>query len=482
MASWDHEFAVDFVNEGHFYFVDPGPLHAPIQGFSLRRDQALNLILETKAVKNATSTAAKHPSGTVRQATETASLENVAKMKVMFSGVMPYQTRSTNDYKTGESEVVEEAKINAVEAVVRSELEPANTIDWLENFPEKFFFWPDSIENESVTSITQKIGSDEDGITLFDEDGSRSTSYAALKCIVYGVEIYVCSLKKQPKSEIAKPGCIIYVGNSSKEFRKKVRTSISFIVSSYLIELGHAVYGKKWEIVSFESRSSYSIGRRVLDLPILPPAPTGVRFLHEIDRTNFTRLVTSIVQNYEALDFGNMSWAYWHALCAAPHIASVHFGAVIEMLLRKYKDMKPDTFPGSIIGDKSIWKSVMRQVENVVKELKIPEINKEALIKNIGALNRVHHRDTMSAILKNIGIELGDDEMRAWKRRNDAAHGIAIEVGEEFQVIRDVKLLKIVFHRILLRIIDGADAYYDYATPDFPVRKLAEPVPSASEP
>ena len=66
---------------------------------------------------------------------------------------------------------------------------------------------------------------------------------------------------------------------------------------------------------------------------------------------------------------------------------------------------------------------------------------------------------------------------QAWRRRNDAAHGIAMETGEELEVIRDIKLLKVMFHRMVLRIINGAD-YRDYATQGFPIRKLADPVPS----
>ena len=91
----------------------------------------------------------------------------------------------------------------------------------------------------------------------------------------------------------------------------------------------------------------------------------------------------------------------------------------------------------------------------------------------------MHQRNTMVAILKDIGIALGSDESRAWKRRNDAAHGVAMESGEELEVIRDIHLLKVMFHRMLLRIINGADTYHDYATPGFPIRKLADPVPPA---
>ncbi len=63
------------------------------------------------------------------------------------------------------------------------------------------------------------------------------------------------------------------VGVPSDEFRKKARTVLSFALNVYLVELGSAVYCKDWEIVSFKARSAYSMGRRVLELPTLPPAP-----------------------------------------------------------------------------------------------------------------------------------------------------------------------------------------------------------------
>jgi len=41
-----------------------------------------------------------------------------------------------------------------------------------------------------------------------------------------------------------KPGCIIYVGNPDEEFRKKVRTAISFALGVYLVDLGSASTAK----------------------------------------------------------------------------------------------------------------------------------------------------------------------------------------------------------------------------------------------
>lgn len=242
--------------------------------------------------------------------------------------------------------------------------------------------------------------------------------------MIAGTEVYICALHRRNNDDLVKPGCIIYVGNPDGDFRKRVRTAVSFALGVYLVDLGSAVYSKDWEIISVTSRSAYSIDRKVLDLVVLPPAPIGARWQHELDHVPFARLVNAFFHNYEPLDFGNLSWAYWHALCATPHIASVHFGAAIEMFLRQYAGTKPDQFPQGIIADRAIRKRFASQVEEAVAKLEIPEYKKNALRENIGGLNRVHQRDIMEAILKDIGIALGPDESQAWKRRNDAAHGV----------------------------------------------------------
>jgi hypothetical protein len=63
MAPWEYEFALSSINDGHFRVADPGPLHSPVLDFSIRRDENLKLILETRALPDAKSAAIERPSG-----------------------------------------------------------------------------------------------------------------------------------------------------------------------------------------------------------------------------------------------------------------------------------------------------------------------------------------------------------------------------------------------------------------------------------
>jgi hypothetical protein len=258
-VSWEYEFALSFINEGHFYVTDVGPLRAPIKDFSVRRDDKLTLIIETRCPPDAKSTAPEHPPGTVRLNTESAELENIGAMKAKLHGVTPYRHRTTENYRTGDGELTEEAQIHEISAVVQPDGEARYMIDWVENLPIRPFHWPVSIDTTTEALTTRKIGIGGDGITLFSKEMTKSGSNYAAKITVGGIEIYVCALERKDGSELKKPGCILYVGTPDDEFRKKVRTAVSFALNLYLVELGSAVYDEKWDVVSFKARSAYSI-------------------------------------------------------------------------------------------------------------------------------------------------------------------------------------------------------------------------------
>jgi hypothetical protein len=297
---------------------------------------------------------------------------------------------------------------------------------------------------------------------------------------VAGMQVYLCA-KWQEKSEgRRKPGCLVYLGTPDETTRAKVRDALSFSLGMYLVCLGSVTFSENWEIVSYKSVSAYSIDGRVFDLPVLPPAPFGGRFQHEIVPAALTRMVGSIDSAYDVLNFRSLSWAYWHARCATVHIAPVHFGAAIEALQPQHIDAHADHFRTKVLEDRDVWGQLSKAIGDAIDGLQIPPSDKQLLVNGIGGLNRLPQRQLLDQVVNSIGMRLGTDELEAWKRRNDAAHGNEIQDDMVLDAIRDMKLLNVLFHRLLLRITNAADRYFDYVTPGFPIRRLEDPVPPAA--
>ena len=487
MAAWEWETFESFINEGIFHITDPGPLHAPVRSFSIKRNDKLQLILSTVAKGNARSTAIQHPEGTVRANTDKLEMVSILGNKVIATGVQPlgyHQSASAPDWI---GQLREEASIHYLEAVTGNIGEPAYTIDWLANVERSLFVWPDILKDETRVTKTRSVGLGQDGLTLSSCDTDYSSGRCCVKLIVDGITIYFCvsSPSTSESAVCSKPGLIIYLGTPSDDIRQKIRECLSFSLGMYLVYLGNTAFCKEWRPLSFEATSAYSIDRKVFDLPVLPPAPIGTKsggrtHLNVLDSACLSRMVNAIYTKYDELQFMKLSWAYWHAVCAVPHMAAAHFGAAIESLQRSYVKSYPDSLDTRLVADKRVWKDLQRAMKAALAQETIDDDIRKVLENKISNLNQTPWQVVTKRLLKHIAIELSESEQNAWNRRNHAAHGSRSDGESPLDVIRDFKLLRMVFHRILLRVTDASDSYFDYCTLGFPERRLHDPIPLAA--
>lgn len=87
----------------------------------------------------------------------------------------------------------------------------------------------------------------------------------------------------------------------------------------------------------FEAVDPYSMRGQAVKLGPMPPSPLGgPRGFWDVEPARLSHMVNALYAKYDALNLGVVSWAYWHAVTATPHIAAVHFGAALESLQRAY--------------------------------------------------------------------------------------------------------------------------------------------------
>ena len=443
-------------------------MHAPILKFLIHRDDSLALILETEIAPEAKSTAVRYPSGTVRINADQAELAAAAGAQAVLTGVQTLTVKLLND-----NLLKEVARIHQLTVTPGDLGKAVYTVEWLYNLPESPFIWPNSIHTNKGTTGTSRIVLADD-ISPSLPDGF-SPSYA--KLMVADQTLYVCAQSRKSVGGGLGSGFIVYVGTPDDMLRKKIRIALSFALGTCLTELGHALYDKEWKIVSVTSRTAYNLTNRIFDPGPMPLAPLSNRsFRYDLGRAELTRMVNALVAEYEKLDLGNLSWAYWHACAATVHIAPAHFGAAIEALQRAYIKGRRGAIKTRIL-DPQQWDKLQGAIACVIANFQAPEESKRALSDNLHNVNQVPQRAALKAVLRAIGIKSGADEDDAWKRRNSGAHGLPIPEGDALGAIRDMKLLRGLFHRMLLRISSASDFYVDYVSLDHPYRRLEEPVP-----
>lgn len=464
------EECLDVINNGHFQFVEPGPLHQPICSFSLSRNDGLTLIVETSITSDSTSSAVEHLPGTVRLTTELAKLTNSSQAEAEFVGVAPYSVRTADGDDA--NRLKEVAKIHLVTVTLGDLASATYTIDWLENLPSSLFIWPDLITTTPNSAEARTISLDNNGLTISNRNERSSSSMAAAKLEISGVTIYVCALGCNGMSRGIKPGCIIYHGTPDDVFRKKVRTALSFALGLYLVDLGYTIYDRDWHVIKALSLSAYTLGRRAFEIGPEQLAPLGSSYPYELNRPQLNRAVNAFVSHYEKLDLANLSWAYWHACAATPHVAPAHFGAAIEALQNAY--IRAYSSIDKTLVSEQIWIPLKAAMVSCINQTDISDEIKDTMVRKLDDCNRVNQRPLLKAVLGTLHLQLSRDEDNAWKRRNHAAHGTPIPEGKELTAIRDMKLLRGLFQRMLLRITNAADEYIDYASVNHPFRRLED--------
>jgi hypothetical protein len=468
VLDWKNQ-AIEMLNELGFFVTDRGPLHGDIRTFRIRRDDSLTLFIDTEAAGSGNFPPRAIPPGTARINPDDVTLENPSGAKSVLSAV---------DAKTRDERgatVRETARIHELTVTLPDAGPPAYTIEWLENLPSHHH-WANIVER--IDGTEKNLSFTDDRITVVDPDGLLGTGRHAAILEVAGHKLYICGPRLAMDRPTRRSGCIIYEGAPDDLTRKKFRTALSFAFGAYLVETGHTVFDKDWRVLSATARSAYSLGGRASELSIQPLMWLSDRNADfDIGRGSLTRMVERLFTYYDDLDLPDLSWAYWHARTAPPHIAPAHFGGAIEALQDSYIKLHPGKIAEDILARKD-WRALRKNIIALIDGAAIPEEAKEALTKNLSNVNDVPQRDLLRSVCRDIGIVIGTDEDAAWKWRNKAAHGAPLPREEVLPTIRDMKLLMVLFHRMLLAITGGHERYLDYASPGIPRRLLKEPVPS----
>ncbi len=475
MTVWQQECFEEYVNPRQLDVEDAGPLLSPIRDFSIVRNEKLALILEilagdTRQQKHTFS----FPAGTVRLPEEKVEFTGRAGMRCTAHGVSCYSQKESWTAEQGK-QIRQRAKVQSLTALIRPDGVGFYTIDWLENLDTDSGIWMGAfIEDQQQMTITRTIDG-VGGIKFTHGKTTNTLSKCVLEMVVGGVRLYLCGSEKGLSKESKRPGHIVYFGTPDDETRRRIREVLSFCLGNYLIYLGSTTLGEKSELIGLSAVSPPSIGR-ISEVVSLPPAPLGDMYQNEVNQQTVGRMAGAIYAHYDELQFGSFSWAYWHAMCAPVHMAAAHFGAALEALHSAYMNAHATRFSRVLIPATE-WNSLKARFLAAIDDTELDSSTRGILVNRVKSnLNQTPSGVLWEKMFAEIGIALGDVETAAWKRRNLAAHGRPVDNESAIPTIRETKLLKIILHRVVLKITGASDRYHDDYTLGHAVRKITDPI------
>lgn len=475
MSVWEWEKFEEILLSSRFRMTDSGPLYGPVKNFSFKRNSKHKIVLSTISAGDSKTSEVEWPPGTLRVNTDTVHFEDYLGCTARAVGVTGFDHRKTNNYISGDSVTKQDSIVRQVEVAFPGVVVDMQ-VDWLINMGDGDLLWPHSkrVEEESTRAV--RWLSDKDELLLNSRGSAVNSGKSCFALSVAGNNIIIgCS--HSALDEGPKRGYILYKKETSDVVRSKIRDCVSFALGIYLVYVGTAGFSKDGGLGYFKSISAYTIGDRVFELYRTPAAPLGFTYQGELNPEVTSRIINSLFDAYDQYRFEDVFWQYWHAHCAPYHAAAVHYGAAIESLQKRYIEISGKLSIGSILPKKN-WREFRKKVMLLLDAGGFSESEAKLLSLQIDNLNRAPQKVIMERFLNIFDIPLGILELSAWQQRNNAAHGNELVEGGHIDVIRESKILRIIFDRMILRMTNASDYYVDYYTPGFPVRRLTEPVPA----
>lgn len=474
MNVWTWEIFEEAINSAPCSVTNPGPLRTPIKKLSVRRNEERELILETTGPGETQTLWKPFPAGTVRRSDEIMEFETPG-FTAVARGVAPRNWRRTQDMRAETDVTTEEASLHSLVLASKSASDPQYTIDWIQNFDAREFLWFGNIVDKSEHIEMRTLGKGPEAITLKSTSTAHSGRNQCVYLVIGGEELFLGAARDDLPKTTVKPGFIVYKGKTDEHAREKIRNCISFALGTCFLHLGCTVLDAECNPIYITAVSPDTFNDRIFKVAAQPPAPLEKRYQGEADPAALGRLVNALYAKYDKLQFGHLSWIYWHAVCAPIHMAAAHFGAAIEALQDAYVKSQGTDFQTKLVSNKKDWQELHSKFVAIVEAAGLPADVQTILVNKIGGLNSVPASKLSEQVFDRLGIRLGELENRAWRRRHIAAHG-DLSDDDPVATIKETKLLKIIFHRLLLKMTGGSDLYRDYYTLNFRNRKLEEPI------
>ncbi len=461
MHLFETECFEDLINNYPLEIKEAGPLYNPIKRINIKRDSNLNIIFTTISDINAVNNQIDIPLGTVFTDERQVILKNYNNYDFILNSVSPYSYK-ISDLRT------EESSVYSVEANLSEHKESDFLIEWVTNMDKTYFSLPDTIESFKKIEINKNIGK----INLHTTSTSNLKSRNSIHIKINDFSLYLCRTEgKEDRSAY-----ILYENTIKEEIRNKIRDCISFVLGMPLIYLGFSTFTKDSNLVSFKAIKGYDFNG-AFKLNNQPPTSLHSSWENGIETEVFNKLVSSLYNVYDLCNFNHLSWRYWHAVCSPSHSAAVQFGACIESLQKSYFDNSNKKINSKIIQDKSIWKIFSKSAIDSINQLTIDKDEKDILIQKVSNINVLPQQLKLKKFLSLLQIEFSIIESQAWQQRNDSAHGNIIQNNDNIKVIRELKILRTIFNRIILSISKGSNTYYDYYTITHPLRHISQSIP-----
>lgn len=351
-------------------------------------------------------------------------------------------------------------------------------IDYIANLPTRYI-WPNAYTEECVDGISARTYRGNEDVILRYGGHGFMVSRSSMMILIGGYKIIVGCFDSK-KAVVPGAGYVIYCGNPSEYERARIRQSISFAFGASLVYYSSALLNCRDKVIMGSSKTAQCANGAFFNAIALPPAPItvdmGGGLTNLLDSNKFQRLSQGVYDFHNKCNLDSLLWRLQYSEVAPYFMKPAYYGSLLERLQNDYINVSGGRLGRALIN-KSEYKLIRNLLVRHLGRKKLSSDLQKIFINKINDGNVAPQKIIAARFFGMLGLILGDVELKAWQTRNDAAHGNEIEDGEEKSLfIRRTRILRMILIRVILKITNGSDEYYDYYTLGFKVRSLENPV------
>lgn len=377
------------------------------------------------------------------------------------------------------------AEVNEVE-VINCDAPITTHVEGIINFLLKPYIFSRATKREQYDTFTRKR-SERDKI----ERSSRKTTHRTLDhfccdCTVEGKNwsLVVGKVTEKVSDPKTLPGFIEFsdINNClpSENTKQIILASLSFTIGRQVVSAGSTSLAEGGDRVSYTVKKVCLLGQEnAYNQPSMPPTPLDHTLKQSfVDENKVSSIVNAVAAKMKDLNMEYPLFLLWLGQVSPLDVRAAHLGAAIESLRDSYYNLETTLLP------KNVWKTAIK--EPLLKTFDDVTANLDEAIKKCVAINILRNKlgslNDKSSNLKYdeffdlISLKIGEVEKAALRERNRPAHGSRYSSNQYPGLVMTTNALYTLFNRIVLKLTNAADCYFDYSTYGYPVRDIDRPL------
>lgn len=243
--------------------------------------------------------------------------------------------------------------------------------------------------------------------------------------------------------------------------------AVGFVVGRNLIPIG----------ISLFSDESYQVFRCIQSASVLDISAAVVHASMPpvvVDEEGLAKLIPALEGQGDELGLFDAIGKIWLAQSVPVEAALPNLASALECIMNAWFRSNKTKSGGKYLADRD-WSLLSKPSLDTLDAALQGQPNAARMVRRAASANNFGVNERFERFFDEIGLPVGDVELKAIQARNKAAHGGGFTSSQMQGLVDTFRAYRVLLSRVILKLLEWERDYIDYSTYGFPSRDLGDP-------